>query len=103
MRITIGTKLIAGFTLVILLMVTLAFYFSSISQKSLRQSVGRSSMFIADEMLKRINRSIYLKIEELQSHSKEFLVQETLLESNREFEKEHDIKEYIIPLIPEKN
>ena len=96
MRIGIGTKLIAGFTLVIILMISLSLYFTSISQRSLRQSVGESSIFVAEEMLKRINQGIYLKIEELQSLSKNILVQEALIESNREFEKLDDIKEYII-------
>ncbi len=96
MRIRIGVKLMAGFALVILLMVALSLYLTSISQKSLRQAVGKSSIFLAEEMLKRINRSIYHKIEELQIFSKNTLVQEMLSESNREFEKLDDIKETII-------
>ena len=52
MRIRIGTRLIADFMLVILLMVALSLYFTSISQRSLQQSVGKSSIFIAEEMLK---------------------------------------------------
>ncbi|MDY7030668.1 MAG: HAMP domain-containing protein, partial [Thermodesulfobacteriota bacterium] len=95
MSIRIGTKLIAAFIPVILLMVALALYLTSISQKSLRQSVGESSMFLAEEMLKRISRSIYLKIELLQSHSHNILIQKLLLESNREFKKFDSVEEYI--------
>lgn len=95
MRIRIGTKLMAGFALVIVLMVALALYSTTISQKSLQQSVGESSMFLAEEMLRRINHSIYLKIEDLQSFSECSLVQETLSESNREFERLDDIEEYV--------
>ena len=95
MRIKISTKLIAGFTLVILLMVTLSLYITSISQHSLRQSVGNSSTFLAEEMLKRIDNSIYFDIEKLQILSNNTLVKQTLSASNREFQKLDDINEYI--------
>lgn len=65
MKIKIGTKLTVGFMLVVLLLVTLAVYSVIVSQKSLRESVGKSSIFLVDEMLRRINQNIYLKIEEL--------------------------------------
>ena len=95
MRITIGTKLIVGFMLIVLLMVALAVYSVSVSQKSLQQSVGKSSIFLAEEMLKRMNRDVYLKIEELQTHSKHLVLQKTLYESNREFERIDSIEKYI--------
>jgi len=95
MRITIGTKLTAGFMLVLLVLVALAYYSVSISQKSLKESVGNSSMFLAEEILNRIEQNIYLKIEELQKYSKICLLQKTVLESNREFEKLGSTEEHI--------
>ncbi len=95
MRLRIGTKLTASFLLIILLMVALSLYLTSVSQKFLQQSVGESSMFLAEEILQRINHSIYRKIEALQSHSTEALVKEMVSESNRAFEKLHNIQEYI--------
>ena len=91
----IRTKLIAGFTVVIALMVSLSLYIACLSQKSLRQSVGESSIFVAEEMLRRINHNIYQKIEAIQTHSTELFVKETLSQSNREFEKLDDIRGYI--------
>ena len=91
----INTKLISGFIMVIVLMIALSFYATAVSQKSLRQSVGESSISTAEEILKRINYSIYQKIEALQSHSTELLVKETLSRSNRKFEKLNDIQGYI--------
>jgi len=65
MRIKIGTKLIAAFVLILTLMVALALYLMNKSHQSLEESVGKSSVFLAEEMLKRMNQGIYLKIEEL--------------------------------------
>ena len=95
MRIRIGTKITCGFLLVVLVMFALAVYLVSESQKWMQQSVGNSSIFLAQEMLKRINHGVYLKIEELQTESKNALLQKTLLRSNREFEKLDDLEKYI--------
>ena len=95
MRVRIGTKLIAGFMLLVLMIVAMAIYSINISQKFLRQSVVKSSISLAEETLKRINQDIYHKIEALQTHSGHLLLQETLSESNSEFEKIDDIEVYI--------
>lgn len=95
MRINIGTKLIASFMIVVLLMVALALYLVNRSQKSLQESVSKSSIFLADEMLKRMDHGIYLKIERLQALSQGALLQRTVLESNQGFEKLDNIQEYI--------
>jgi PAS domain S-box-containing protein len=81
--------------LVLLVLVALAYYSVSISQKSLKESVGNSSIFLAEEILNRIEQNIFLKVEELQKYSKGSLLQKTVLESNREFEKLNSIEEYI--------
>ena len=95
MIVRIETKLIVGFMFLVLMMVALAFYSVSVSQKFLWQSVAKSSIFLAEEILKRINQDIYNKIEALQTHSKHLLLQETLSESNSEFEKIDGIEVYI--------
>ncbi len=95
MRINIGTKLIASFMVVVLLMVALALYLVNRSQKSLQECVGKNSIFLADEMLKRMDHGIYLKIERLQALSQGALLQRTVLESNQGFEKLDNIPEYI--------
>ncbi len=95
MRVRIGTKLIAGFMLFVLMIAAMAFYSINISQKFLRQSVVKSSISLAEEILKRIDQDIYNKIEALQIYSKHLLLQETLSESNIEFEKIDGIEVYI--------
>ena len=95
MRIKIGTKLIAAFVLILTLMVALAFYLMNESHQSLEDSVGKNSVFLAEEMLKRIDKGIYLKIEELESHCGHLVLHKFISESNRAFEKLANIDEYI--------
>ena len=95
MRIKISTKLIIGFMLVVLLMVALALYSVDRSQKSLQESVGESSISLAEAVLERIDNSIYFRIEHLRARSHGLWLQKTVSESNQEFEKLDDIQEYI--------
>jgi len=87
MKLKIGTKLIGSFLLIVLLMAVMAFYSASLSQRSLKEAVGRSSTFLVEEMLQRIDQDIYLKLEVLQTHSKHGALQNPVLKSNEEFEK----------------
>jgi len=95
MRIKIGIKLTAGFMLVILTIVALALYSVNISEKSLQESIGKSSIFLAEEIVNRIEQNIYLKVEQLQTHSGHSLLQKALSESNRDFEQLDNIEAYI--------
>ena len=95
MNMKIGVKLLVGLVSVVLLMTALALYSARISEKSLEESVGRSSVFLAEEMLKTINRDIYLKIEALRIHTTHFLFQKILMESNRQFEGLDKVQEWI--------
>ncbi|MBT3255345.1 MAG: hypothetical protein HN366_02640 [Deltaproteobacteria bacterium] len=95
MNIKIGAKLLLGFVSVVLLMTALALYSVHISEKSLEKSVGRSSIFLAEEMLKTINRDIYRKIEALRIHTTHFMFQKILMASNRKFEQLNDVNEWI--------
>ena len=90
-----GKKLLAGFIVVVLLMVLLAVYLTEVSQHSLQQAVGTNSILLAEEMLKRINHDVYNKIEVLQAHLDDVLLQKTLRHANREFEKLEDIQAYV--------
>lgn len=95
MRIKIGTKLVVAFMVVLLMIVALALYSVVVSRKSLRESVGKSSVFLAEEILNRIEQNIYLKVEDLQTYSKHLLLQNALLNSNKEFEKLDNIEGYV--------
>lgn len=95
MRIPIRTKLVTAFALIVTLMIALALYSMSESQQSLEESVGKNSVFLAEEMLKGINQGIYLKIGELQTHSRHLVLRKSVSESNRKFQKLADIEAYI--------
>ena len=95
MRTSIRTKILVGFLLVILLMAGLALYSNAVSETALEVSVGKNSIFVAEEISKRIMHDIYARIGELQGHSIHGVFQETLQTSNREFEKQSDIDAWI--------
>ena len=95
MRLRIGTKLILGFMLFIFLMTVISLYSVMMSKKSLQESVGKDSIFLVEEMLKRIDRDIYLKIEDLQVHQKHLNLQKELSDSNKEFKKLDGREEFI--------
>ena len=95
MRITIGKKLIVGYLLVVLLMTTLTLYALRVSQTFLRESVGRQSIFLAEEMLKRINYNLQHTIEHIQLHTRQALVHEKISESNRTFQERENIEDYL--------
>lgn len=65
----ISIILVNGFLLLLLLMVGLTTYSVRVSRKSLEESAGRNSMLLADEMLRRINNSIYFRAEEVEAFS----------------------------------
>ncbi len=95
MRITISTKLIAGFLVVILLIVALSFFSVSENKKSLQESAGKNTIFLAEEILKTVNRNIYNNLEKVQVHSNSLPLREAVLKSNKEFEKLDDIQGWI--------
>ena len=95
MNVKIGVKLLAGFVPAVMLMTAMALYSVHTGEKSLENSVGKTSIFLAEEMLKTINRDIYLKIEALRVHTSHFLFQKILMESNRQFEGFDNVSEWI--------
>jgi signal transduction histidine kinase len=76
-------------------MIAMALYLVIMSQKALEQSIGSNTVFVAEEMLDRMNQYIYHKVELLQIHSKHDLLQQTLKESNGQFQEIPDIDEYL--------
>lgn len=91
----ISAKLIISFGIISVLLAALALYSAIVSQKTLEEFVGRNSLILAQEMLTRIDQSIYYRIEELQKYVNRGNLQKTLLESNADFEKLDNIEEYI--------
>jgi signal transduction histidine kinase len=95
MKITIRTKLIASFVLFVVLIVAVAIYSVVTSEESLKESIGTSSMFLAEEMLRRIDEGVYLKLEGFQRYLIHPFLNAALVESNREFEKLPDVEGFI--------
>ena len=95
MKLTIGIKHITSFMLILLLMIILAIFLVNTSQNFLKHSVGMNSIFLAEEMLKRISLNIYRRAEELQSHARYNFIKNILLQSNKNFQKIIHLQKYI--------
>jgi len=91
----IKVKLLGGFLLVVLCIIALSFYSADTGQRSLEESIGKNTVFLAEEMLAKMDQSIFFNIETLQRATKAFLLQKFISESNREFERLKSISEYI--------
>ncbi len=79
-------KLTLGFLIVALLIWIVGYIAINKSQKALRESIITSSQQIATEVLGKIDRTIYYRIEVFKEYSKDTILQDTLSESNRVFD-----------------
>lgn len=96
MDVSIRAKLILAFFLALLLTVGFGIYSLSISRLAVRQAVGRSSLFLAEDTMGRIDKDIFLRIEEIQLRSKGALLQGELLGSNQKFAAIENRQDYIL-------
>jgi len=90
----IGQKLILGFVTIALLVGVVGYLAVNTSQKTLQKTIGESSVSLAAEILDQIDKNMFNKIERFQSFQDPSL-QETITNSNQEFEKLDNIQEYI--------
>jgi len=91
----IRTIVISIFLLITSLFVVQAMYSVTVGQDFIQQSVGQSSLLLAEDMAKFIEFGVSIKIDDLIDYSKTNIVQKTLLESNQEFDNQSDIQGYI--------
>jgi len=91
----IRTVVISIFLLITSLFVIQAMYSVTAGQDFIQESVGQSSLLLAQDMAKFIEFGISIKIDDLIDYSKTDIVQKTLLESNQEFDNLSDIQGYI--------
>ena len=82
----LGMKLIGGFLLLLLMIVAVALYSSAVGQKSLQDSIGQSSVFVANEMLVNMNMAIYDWIDRLEQRGGTQFVESMVKASNKEFD-----------------
>ncbi len=73
----------------------MAMYSVTAGQDSIQQSVGQSSVLLAQDMARFVEFGISVKIENLIDYSKTNLVQNALLTSNKEFDELEDMQGYI--------
>jgi hypothetical protein len=91
----LGTKLIAGFLLLVLMIVALSFYAAYASQKSLQESIGQSSVFVANEMLVNIDMTIYNWIDRFELRALTEAIQKMVSASNRDFDGMTSVSAYM--------
>jgi PAS domain S-box-containing protein len=91
----IRLKLFLGFLSIVFLVMLVGYFSSNTSQKALQRSIEENTLTLAVETLDKIDRNIFNRIENFQSYSTDLIMQETLLESNQEFEGLVDLQSLI--------
>jgi two-component system sensor kinase FixL len=91
----IRQKLILGFVGISSLVSVAGIMCVNTSQRALQKSIGESSVALAVETIDKIDRHIYNTIVEFQAYCSDLVLQETVAQSNREFEKLENLQEYI--------
>ncbi len=91
----IGLRLILGFLAVSVLVAIVGYISTNANQRTLQKTIGDSSVQLALETLRDIDRNLYLKIESFQEYTNDLTLQDVILESNQTFEKLDNIQAYI--------
>ena len=76
-------KLIGGFLVFLVMIVAVAFYSSFASQASLKESIGQSSVFVANEMLINMDMAIFYWIDRLELRAMDPLIRQAAM-TNRQ-------------------
>jgi len=95
MKFNIGAKLLASFLVILILIFIVGFYTLSVNQKSLEEAVGQGSVFLVEDTIQGIDKSMFLKLEELEKFTSDPLLQAELKASNKMFEEIEDVNTYI--------
>jgi methyl-accepting chemotaxis protein len=82
---SLRVKLIGGFLALLAMIVSVALYSSFSGQKSLRDSIGQGSIFVANEMLVNMNMAVLNWIDRFETRAMDPLIRETVELSNRQF------------------
>jgi methyl-accepting chemotaxis protein len=92
---TLGAKLIGGFFFFLLMIVALAFYAAYAGQRSLQDSIGQSSIFMANEMQVSMNMAVDDWIDRFELRGETQLVKKIVEASNREFDRMDSPSQYM--------
>ncbi|MDD4954582.1 MAG: ATP-binding protein [Candidatus Omnitrophica bacterium] len=91
----IGQKISLGYWVVILLVGLLSTLGIYISQRALRETIGTTTVLLAQEMVDKIDRNIYRRIETLQQFLNDRTVRDVILSANETYERIENINQYI--------
>lgn len=91
----IATKLTGSFFTIALLVLITGLFSTYRSRTILEKTIGENSIALAGEILDKIDRGVYNKIEEFQVYAKSLLLQEAVRKSNQEFEVLDNLQAYI--------
>ena len=94
-KMKISKKLILGFLTFAILITAVGLISVYASQKVLQKRIQNESVALAANILNHIDRTIYLRIEQLQAYAQDLSQEPMLIRSNQEFEKLDNIQEYI--------
>jgi len=91
----ITRKLLLGYFIFVLLLWGVGLFAGYQSQRVLRERIGEDFETLASEILNKIDRDIYTKIELFQEYTRASILQKQVIASNQEFEQLDDIQAYI--------
>jgi len=92
---SIGRKLVFAFMVILVFSAVSSYLSITASRSALETAVGENSVFLAQEAMDKIDRSIYSRAEELQAYSLSPVLQEALKKSNQEFEQMENVQAFI--------
>lgn len=95
MKFSISAKLILSFILVLSFGGGVGVYFLLVAERALQNSVGQSSLFLAEDLIERIDKDIADKIKQIQLYTRDASLQVALERSNKFFEELEDLSAYI--------
>lgn len=91
----IRKKLFLGFLTIALLVTVVGLFAVYASQRTLQKHIQDESVALAANVLRQADKTVYLRIEQLQAHVRHLSEEAILIRSNQEFEDLDDIQEYI--------
>ncbi len=95
LNLSLAHKVYAGFAVLILIVISAQYFSSIIGHNLLKHSIGSNSLILVQELMNRVDRSMYRRIEQIQVYSKQLTYEKTLIESNVKFDGLDHINRFI--------
>lgn len=91
----IGQKLTIAFSTVIFVSATAGVASIYIAENALKKHSGDDAIQLADDMIRDIDREIYVRIEDMQAYANDLLLMKDVVRSNKAFDKTPGIMDFI--------